>query len=140
MDLSVLPFTLQLPAGYDFASSSGSAAPSAGGAASSGPVDVVSISGNGNGGSFTAVAGDIFRLDDLFSGSAPTGQSIAGYRVALGGGSGVMLLNNVPVAGRTSFTADEFEHLTYQAGADGSQQRLVVVAQTGKRLPDGTLG
>jgi hypothetical protein len=150
MDLSVLPFTLQIPAGYDFASSSGTpgGAPSSGASSSaatasgaaSGPVDVVSIGGNGNGGSFTAVAGDIYRLADLFKGSAPAGQSVAGYRVALGGsGDGQMLLNNVAVAGRTSFTADEFAHLTYQAGADGSQQSLVVVAQTGKRLSDGTL-
>src|SRR5476649_1714751 len=97
MDLSVLPFTLQIPAGYDFASSSWTpgGAPSAGGStstsaatasgAASGPVDVVSIGGNGNGGSFTAVAGDIYRLADLFKGSAPAGQSVAGYRVALGG-------------------------------------------------------
>jgi hypothetical protein len=90
-------------------------------------------------GNFTAIAGDIYRLGDLFKGTASTGQTVAGYRVALGGGSGQLLLNNVDVSGRTSFTADEFAHLTYTAGADQTQQSLVVVAQTGKRLANGSL-
>ena len=48
-------------------------------------------------GNFTAVAGDIYRMSDLFKASAPTGQTIAGFRVALGGvrrsGGGQLLLN-----------------------------------------------
>ena len=35
-------------------------------------------------GNFNAVTSDIYRMNDLFKGSAPTGQTIAGYRVALG--------------------------------------------------------
>ena len=46
-------------------------------------------------GNFTAIAGDIYRMSDLFKASAPTGQTIAGYRVALGasGGGGQLQLN-----------------------------------------------
>jgi hypothetical protein len=92
-------------------------------------------------GNFTAVADDTYRLGSLFKGSAPAGQSIAGYRVAMGGG-GQLLLDGLDVSDRTSFTATEFGRLSYNVGAgnpDGSQQSLVVVAQTGKRLADGTL-
>jgi acetolactate synthase regulatory subunit len=139
MNLGVTPFTIQLPAGFNFpASSSGTPGATASGA-STVPVDTVSVSSTRDTGTFTAVAGDTFRLGDLFAGSAPTGQSIAGYRVATGSGGGQLLLNNVDVSGRTSFTADEFAHLTYTAGDDGTQQSLVVVAQTGTRLANGTL-
>ncbi len=34
-------------------------------------------------GSFTAAAKDKFSVSDLFTGTAPTGGSIAGYKVAL---------------------------------------------------------
>jgi acetolactate synthase regulatory subunit len=152
MDLSVLPFTVQLPAGYSFpatspgtqeaaASGGGSSSPAnaAAASASSQPVDVVNISTTWDAGSFTAVAGDTYRVGDLFKGSAPAGQSIAGYRVALGNGGGQMLLNNVDVSARTSFTADEFAHLTYTAGDNGTLQSIVVVAQTGTRLANGSL-
>ena len=55
-------------------------------------------------------------------------------------GGGELRLNGDLVAdGRTSFSADEFAHLTYTTGADRSQQSLVVVAQTGTRLADGTM-
>jgi hypothetical protein len=100
-------------------------------------------------GNFTAIAGDIYRMSDLFKASAPTGQTIAGYRVALGasGGGAQLQLNGDPVIdGRTSFTAEEFAHLTYTTGDTGSQQSLMVIAQTGTRLPvptdspAGTLG
>jgi hypothetical protein len=59
---------------------------------------------------------------------------------------GDLQLNGVSVLDRTSFTADEFAQLTYTTGELGSQQSLVVVAQTGTRLavpagsPAGTLG
>jgi hypothetical protein len=150
MGLGVLPFTVQLPAGYSLPAggsgapgavtpSSGAAAASATGTAGSQPTDVVTISSTWDGGAFTAVAGDVYRLGALFKGGAPAGQSVAGYRVAMSSGSGELLLNNAAVAGRTTFTPDEFAHLTYTAGIDGSQQSLVVVAQTGKRLPNGTL-
>jgi hypothetical protein len=145
MDPGAIPFTIQLPAGFNFPATSsgtqgaagpgGSSTPDATAAgASTVPVDTVSISGTRDAGTFTAVAGDTFRLGELFAGSAPAGQSIAGYRVALGSGGGQMLLNNVDVSSRTSCTADEFAHLTYTAGDDGTQQSLVVVAQTGTRL------
>ena len=39
-------------------------------------------------GNFTAKAGDIYRMGDLFKASAPTGQTIAGFRVALGEAAG----------------------------------------------------
>ena len=89
-------------------------------------------------GNFTAETGGSYRLNDLFQASASSGQTIAGYRVALsdgGAGSGQLLLNGQPVNGKTSFTAAQFAQLTYQAGADGTQQNLIVVAQTGKRPP-----
>ena len=91
-------------------------------------------------GNFTAVTGDVYRMSDLFKGHAPTGQTIAGYRVALGGDTGGTLrLGDEDVSARTSFTAAEFAQLTYTAGTDGSRQDLVVVAQTGIRQADDTL-
>ncbi len=93
-------------------------------------------------GNFAAATGGSYRLDDLFQASAPTGQTIAGYRVALsdgGAGGGQLLLNGQPVNGKTSFTAAQFAQLTFQAGADGTQQKLIVVAQTGKLQSNGTL-
>ena len=91
-------------------------------------------------GNFTAAGGDVYRLNDLFSASAPTGQTIAGYRVVLQGSSGQLLLNGTPApANQTSFTADEFAHLTYAAGDVGTQQNLIVAAQLGKLLANHTL-
>jgi hypothetical protein len=90
-------------------------------------------------GNFTAVTGDVLRLSDLFQASAPTGKTIAGYRLGLGEGDGQLLLDGVDVTHQTSFTADEFAHLTYTTGAAGSQQSLLVVAQTGIRQTNGTL-
>ncbi len=89
-------------------------------------------------GNFSAAAGDSYRVGDLFRGGAATGQTIAGYQVALGTGGGTLLLNGT-ATDRTSFTADEFAHLVFQVGAAGTQQDLVVVAQTGIRQADGTL-
>ena len=98
-------------------------------------------------GNFTAKAGDIYRMSDLFQASAPTGQTIAGFRVALGDvavgdGGGKLQLNGADIdPARTSFSADEFAQLTYVAGTHGPQN-LVVIAQTGTRLTntDGSLG
>jgi hypothetical protein len=164
VSLNIVPFTVQLPSGYSLSAagsgtqattatgSSSSDATSKGGsstAKASDPIDVVSISNAATAGMFTAVTGDIYRMSELFKASAPTGQTIAGYRVALGasGGGAQLQLNGDPVIdGRTSFTAEEFAHLTYTTGDTGSQQSLMVVAQTGTRLPvptdspAGTLG
>ena len=49
------------------------------------------------------------------------------------------MLGDKDVTGQLSFTADEFSRLHFKAGPSGSQQDLVVVAQLGSRLPDGTL-
>ena len=51
------------------------------------------------------MTGDIYRMNDLFKGSAPTGQTIAGYRVALGAVAeghtgGDLRLNGVSVLDR----------------------------------------
>jgi hypothetical protein len=90
-------------------------------------------------GNFTAQANDSYRMSELFQASAATGQTMAGYRVALGdGGDGKLMLGSTDVTGQTDFTADQFRQLTYVAGAGGSQS-LTVVAQTGTRLSDGTL-
>jgi hypothetical protein len=90
-------------------------------------------------GNFTAKAGDSYRMSELFKATASTGQTLAGYRVALGdGGDGQLLLVGEDVTGRTDFTADEFRQLTYVAGTGGAQS-LTVVAQAGTRLPDGSL-
>ena len=82
-------------------------------------------------------------MSDLFKASAPTGQTIAGYRVALGavarGLGGDLRLNGEPVAdGRTSFIGRRVRTSDLHHRALTSQQSLVVVAQTGTRLPDGT--
>ena len=99
MSLDIVPFTVQLPSGYSLSAagsgtqattatgSSSSDATSKGGsstAKASDPIDVVSISNAATAGMFTAVTGDIYRMSELFKASAPTGQTIAGYRVALG--------------------------------------------------------
>jgi hypothetical protein len=90
-------------------------------------------------GNFDVKAGDSYRMSELFRGSVAAGQTLAGYRVALGdGGGGQLLLGGKDVTGRTDFTADEFRQLTYVAGTGGAQS-LTVVAQAGTRLPDGSL-
>ena len=161
VSLSIIPFSLQLPSGYGFSTgssgtqgtaasstpSSAVATTSTGATKSANPVDVISLSNNAFvAGNFTAKAGDIFRMSSLFNASAPTGQTIAGFRVALGGvapGDGVasggkLFLGTLDVSDRTSFSADEFAHLTYATGTGGSQS-LVVVAQTGELRADGTI-
>jgi hypothetical protein len=91
-------------------------------------------------GNFTAVTGETYRMGDLFKGSAPAGQTVAGYRVALGAGGGQLWLNGNDVTGQTTpFTANDFRQLTYVAGTDGSSQNLTVVAQTGTLQSNGTL-
>jgi hypothetical protein len=158
MSLSVLPFSLQLPVGYSFTTNNSGTqdtpastttprsadAASTTPANSSAPVDVISISNALVAGDFTTDGGDSYRMSALFKAIASTGQTIAGYRVALGdgGGTGGTLMLGGKPTDRTDFTADEFAQLTYVAGTGGSQS-LTVIAQTGKRqpnLPDGTLG
>jgi hypothetical protein len=150
MNLSVLPFSLQLPSGYSLAAENGGTpSPTASSAATvasptatqagSPTTDVVSISNSFDAGTFTAVAGDTFSLSALVQGQVGKPGAVAGYRIGLGGGSGHLLLNGSDVTDRTSFTADEFAHLTYRTGTDGSQQSLVIVAQTGIRQRDGRL-
>ncbi len=90
-------------------------------------------------GNFTAVAGDVYTLSSLFKATAPAGNSIAGYRVALGDGGGELLLNGVAVTNQTSFTAAQFAELTYVAGPNGDQQSLTVAAQTGTLLASGAI-
>ena len=95
-------------------------------------------------GNFTAADSDLFSLGDLYTATAPAGGSIAGYKVALRGdpgapNAGQLLLGDKDVTGQLSFTADEFSRLHFKAGKSGTQQDLVVVAQTGTRLADGTL-
>jgi hypothetical protein len=150
MDLSVLPFSLQLPSGFSLAAGNGAtpsttassvatvASPTATQAGSP-TTDVVSISNSFDAGTFTAVAGDTFSLSALVQGQVGKPGAVAGYRIGLGDGSGHLLLNGSDVTDRTSFTADEFAHLTYRTGTDGSQQSLVIVAQTGIRQRDGSL-
>jgi hypothetical protein len=153
MDVAIPPITVQLPSGYAFPTNSSSnqanAASSIAGSNSTGSnttgsaaTDTVSISNAAQAGSFTAEAGDVYRLADLVTGSAPSGHTIAAYRVALDNGSDTtahLLLNGVDVSDQTSFTPDQFSDLTYEAGALGSQQSITVAAQTGNRLPNGTL-
>jgi hypothetical protein len=95
-------------------------------------------------GNLTAAAGDMFALRDLYSATAPTGSSIAGYRVALRSdqsapNDGRLMLGDVDVTDRVDFTADEFSQLHFIAGPSGSAQDLVVVARTGTRGQNGTL-
>jgi hypothetical protein len=145
MGIVVLPTTLQLPSGYGFPSTDPAAAASTTAGASatststSPPADIVSISNTWDTGTFTADTGDVYRLADLLQGTAPTGQTVAGYRVALGSGSGSLWLNGAKVGDNTTFTADEFSQLTYMAGDDQSQQSIVAVAQLGTPLSNGTL-
>lgn len=146
-----LPFYGQLPYGYPPAgqvssSSAGGSNSSSGRTASSSagtPTDIIDIRSNRSG-TFTVAAGDLFSLGDLYSATAPTGSSIAGYKVALRSdraapNDGQLLLGDKDVTGQLSFTADEFSRLHFKAGPSGSQQDLVVVAQLGTRLAGGTL-
>ncbi len=145
--MDVLPITLQLPSGYSFqaATSSGqdgSAASGASTTASPTVTDTVDISNAALAGDFTAETADVYRLDDLFQGSAASGQTIAGYQVALddgGDSTAHLLLNGVDVGTQTSFTPDQFANLSYEAGAEGSEQSITVAAQTGTTLANGTL-
>ena len=94
-------------------------------------------------GNFTAAADDAYSVSDLFNATpASGGGDIVSYKVALGdssGDNGQLLLDGKNVTGQTSFTADQFAHLQYIAGASGSSERLEVIAQTGTVLADGSL-
>ena len=129
-----LPFYGQYQAGTN---------PSAKGLATAGgqaPQDVVDIQAS-LAGTFTAAAGDAFSVNGLFGATAASGGSIAGYQVALGdssGGRGQLLLDGKDVTAQRSFTADQFGRLHVIAPQSGSVS-LVVVAQSGKVLTDGSL-
>jgi len=150
MSSIILPFSVQLPAGYSLltAGTGTQGATTTGTSATAGttpttatnaaPADVVNIGNTWATGDFTAKSGDHYRMSELFKGSTSDGQTIAGYRVALGAGSGKLFLGSEDVTDRTSFTADDFRQLTYVAGAGGSQS-LTVVAQAGKLLSDGNM-
>ena len=58
--------------------------------------------------------------------------------MALDGGNGTLNLNGVPTT-LTTFTAAQFVQLTYTAGDQGTQQNLVVIAQTGTLQANGSL-
>jgi uncharacterized protein YunC (DUF1805 family) len=146
MSLSIQPFSLQLPAGYGFptgdAASQGAAATvtiAATGAASQ-PADVVSIRNAVEAGSFTAASGDLFSLSALLQGQAGKSSTIVGYLVALGSGGGLLQLDGKDVSARSSFSADEFARLVYKADLLGTQQNLLVVAQSGTLRSDGSIG
>ncbi len=142
---SLLPSYVQYPFGYSSGvtadSSSASATTASTSTASSDPVDIVDIRSRLTG-TFTAAASDKFSVSDLFTGTAAKGGSIAGYKVALRAdqtGGGQLELDGTDVTSQHSFTADQFSRLHFIAGPSGSSQDLVVVAQSGKRLADGTL-
>ena len=145
-----LPFYGQLPYGYQpsgqvssgSAGSANSSSSKTASASSGNPTDIVDIRSSRSG--FTAAAGDLFSLGDLCAATAPAGSSIAGYKVAIRSDQappdgGQLLLGDKDVTGQLSFTADEFSRLHFKTGPSGSQQDLVVVAQLGTRLADGTL-
>ena len=93
-------------------------------------------------GNLTAAASDKFSVSDLFTGTAATGGSIVGYKVALRAdqtGGGQLELDGVDVTSQQSFTADQFSRLHFIAGSAGSSQDLVVIAQSGTQLADGSL-
>src|SRR5579871_872932 len=135
MSATIQPFSLQLPVGYGFSTATQSAT-----AGTTAPgADVVSITNTYDAGSFTADSGDRYRVGDLFHGSAPTGQTVAGYRVALGSGGGKLVLGDQDVTSQINFTAAEFAKLTYVTGDIGDRQGLIVVAQLGTVQTDGSL-
>lgn len=154
MALSSVPllFYGQLPYGYQSSgaasssSADGSSTASSSKTASSSsgnPTDIVDIRSNRSG-TFTAAESDLFSLGDLYTATAPTGSSVAGYKVTLRSdpaspNGGQLLLGDKDVTGQLSFTADEFSRLHFEAGPSGGQQDLVVVAQLGTRLANGTL-
>jgi len=150
----LLPFYGQFAAGYKPASNApvsslstangASASANVSLATSSNPIDVVDIRSSVRSGTFTAAAGDLFSLGDLYTATAPSGSTVAGYKVALRRDAevpddGQLLIGDKDVTSQLSFTADEFSRLHFKAGHAGSQQDLVVVAQLGTRLAGGVL-
>ena len=132
----ITPFFAQYPTG------SGSVASGSAATQSNATVtDVVDIRSRMTG-VFTAAASDTFSVNTLFKGTAPSGGSVTGYQVALrsDGSNGQLTLDGNDATTKHSFTADEFARLQYVAGPAGSSEDLVVVAQSGQRLADGTIG
>lgn len=101
------------------------------------PPSLTSTTGN-----FTLGGNQAVTLSDLFQaapGITSAANAITSYKVAIGGtvSQGTLYLNGVAVAGaglgagklaRTSFTPDEFAQLSYQSGAVGSNDSLIVAA------------
>ena len=152
MSATIQPFSLQLPVGYSLstansgtqgatatATQTSSGAAAANTASTAPPADVVSISNTYVAGSFTADAGDTYRLSDLFHSSMSAGQAIAGYRVAVGSGVGRLMLGTQDVTSQINFTAAQFAALSYVTGGIGDTQNLTVVAQLGTPQKDGSL-
>jgi len=153
MSLSILPFSVQLPAGYSLSTSdsgnqgktdtggsqSTASNSSAKNSTAAEPVDIITIGNTTAAGGFTAKEGDTFRLSALVTGGVPSGQAIAGYRVALGAGDGRLYLGTKDVTGQTNFTADEYRQLTYVAGGASGTQNLTVVARTGTGNADNSI-
>ncbi len=80
-------------------------------------------------GNFSGHATDQYRLAGLFNATPASSQSITGFQVALRG-AGQLLLNGTAVLStQTSFTPDQFQQLTFAAGAGPSD--LLVSAQSG---------
>jgi len=130
-----LPFYGQLPYGYQplgqvSSGSAGGANSSSSGTSAStssgNPTDVVDIRSNRSG-TFTAADSDLFSLSGLYTATAPTGSSIAGYKVALRSdqappNAGQLLLGDQDVTGQLSFTADEFSRLHFKAGPSAASR------------------
>jgi hypothetical protein len=82
-------------------------------------------------GNFTAQQGDAFNLSTLVQGTAPSGATISDYEVALAANSGgKLLLNGQDVTNQGTFTASQYDDLQFVAGATGSAQNILVVAQS----------
>jgi hypothetical protein len=83
-------------------------------------------------GNFTGEASDRFRVADLFRIKQADAASIASVDVAVRG-VGTLLLDGVDVAGRTSFTEDEFKRLQFELGTTTGDSADLVVAATTKK-------
>src|SRR5262249_45347976 len=81
-------------------------------------------------GDFTAQAGDLYRVADLFSLTQPQSDTIPDIDHPIRGtGTGTLLLNGGATA-LTLFTQSQFDQLEFQAGANGEVNDLVAAAFT----------
>ena len=95
-------------------------------------------------GNFTAVAGDKLAVSGLYTATAPSNGAIQNFKVALRSdqvppNAGQLLLYGVDVGSRQNFSPCEFGQLSFVAGPAGTNQDLLVVAQTGLLNNDDTL-